>query len=49
MKGPAILLETIGNLNFCCEAEGEAEALKNRVTLFLEVPLMKPKKKTVWI
>jgi hypothetical protein len=38
------LLETIGNFNFCCEAEGEAEALKNRVTLFLEVDFMKPKK-----
>ncbi len=35
---------TIGNLDFCCEAEGEAKALKNRVTLFLEVSLMKPKK-----
>jgi hypothetical protein len=38
------LLGTIGNLNFCCEAEGEAEALKNYVTLFLEVALMKPNK-----
>jgi hypothetical protein len=39
------LLGTFWNhWNFCCEAEGEAEALKNHVTLFLEVALMKPKK-----
>jgi hypothetical protein len=41
-QGASDLLGTIGNLDFCCEAEGEAEALKNRVTL-LEVALMKPK------